>query len=180
MQMFLAHRRVAFLLAQHGVDELELCGPREAARAAGATTLLVAPSGGVVTTTVDGVLHRSHQVDRVIADVVVSEIDALVLPDGETNSLSLRQDSAATQLVRDFAAAQKPVGAFGFAVLSLMDAGILGGRDVTGSQAVRADVMRAGARWHDRRVVVDGNVITSRGAPDVAAFNTQLVAYLDR
>jgi protease I len=180
MSAFLAHRTIGFLVAQHGVDECELVGPRDAARAAGATTVLIAPSLGSVTTTHEGLPHGSHVVDWTIACSESRDVDALVLPDGEQNSRALRADGAVTLLVREFVGSGKPVGAFGFSVLSLMDAGVVGQRDVTSSPSLAGELTRAGARWHDRRVVVDENVITSRDAHDVDAFNLQLMAYLDR
>lgn len=180
MSAFLAHRTVGFVVAQHGVDERELIGPRDAARAAGATTVLIAPALGSVTTTNEGAPHGSHRVDWTIEASESRNVDALVLPDGEQNSRALRGDEGVVQLIREFAGAGKPLGAFGYSVLSLMDAGVVGERNVTSSPSLRAELVRAGARWHDRRVVVDRNLITSRDARDVAAFNTQLMAYLDR
>ena len=108
------------------------------------------------------------------------EVDALVLPDGRANSLALRREPEVARLVRAVWASGRPVGAFGHSVWSLLDAGLLGGLAVTSHPSLRREVERAGGRWHDRRVVVDANVITSRDSQDVEAFNTQLIAFLDR
>lgn len=177
---FLAHRTVGFVVSQHGVEHRELTGPRDAARSAGATTVLIAPELGEISTTHEGVPGDSHHVDWLISADESREVDALVLPDGEGNSLALRQVTALPDLVRAVVASQRPLGAFGFSVMSLLDAGVLEGRHVTSHPSLRPELLRAGAHWHDRRVVVDGNVITSRSEEDVEAFNLQLIAYLDR
>src|SRR5205085_12316189 len=49
-------------------------------------------------------------------------------------------------------------------------AGVLEGRALTAWAAIRDDVVNAGAPWLDQEVVRDGNLTTSRGPQDMAAF----------
>ncbi len=44
------------------------------------------------------------------------------------------------------------------------------GRTVTSWPSIRTDLINAGAKWVDREVVEDGNVITSRKPDDLDAF----------
>lgn len=180
MNGFLNGRTVGFVVAQHGVEERELTGPREAAEAAGARTVLLAPAPGEVEALRDGVVSSRYDVDRIVSAASGRDLDALVLPDGESNSRALRGQVAVEALISEFAASARPIGAFGHAVWSLLDAGVLRGRAVTSHPSLEAALVGAGARWHDRRVVVDDNIITSRASPDIDAFNTQLIAFLDR
>lgn len=180
MSGFLAGRTVGFLVAQDGTEEKELDVPRRALEEAGAVTMLIAPRLGQVTTAVGGVPNGARRVDRAISAVSSHELDALVLPDGEGNSVALRRELEVVRLLGVFAGSGKPVGAFGFALWSLLDAGMISGRQVTSHPALRHDLVREGALWRDQRVVVDANLITSRSLRDVDAFTIQLVAYLDR
>jgi protease I len=52
----------------------------------------------------------------------------------------------------------------------LASAGVLEGRTLTSWAGIRDDVVNAGATWLDQEVVRDGNLTTSRGPQDMAAF----------
>jgi len=41
--------------------------------------------------------------------------------------------------------------------------------------SVKTDLENAGARWHDREVIVDNGLITSRNPEDLAAFNKKVM-----
>lgn len=86
----------------------------------------------------------------------------------------MRSDGRAALLARDFAAAGKLVAAICAAPLVLMDAGLLEGRNFTAYQSVREEL----GGGLDERVVVDGNLITSRGAGTAMDFAMVLVARL--
>ena len=60
----------------------------------------------------------------------------------------------------------------------LYTAGDIKGRDLTCYEGIRADVELAGAEYHDREVVVSGNVVTSRGWGDLAAFSAEFLRLL--
>ena len=57
----------------------------------------------------------------------------------------------------------------------LIDAGLAKGHKVTSWETVRIDLENAGAEWVDEKVVVDGNIITSRKPDDIPALNEKLV-----
>ena len=176
---YLAGRVVGFLVAPTGVEERELEGPRQAVDEAGGRTVIISTAPGDVTATHEGRPSATFPVDQVVGDVPAPVLDALVLPDGLANSLALRRQQSVATFVSDVAAAGKPVGAFGHAIWSLLDAGLLPGRDVTSHPTIRRDIESVGGRWHDHRVVIDGNLITSRHSDDIEAFNVQLIAFLD-
>ena len=54
----------------------------------------------------------------------------------------------------------------------------LNGRTITCAPTIRDDVRAAGATYRDEAVVVDGNVVTSRGPDDLPEFCRQLVAMI--
>ncbi len=45
---------------------------------------------------------------------------------------------------------------------------------MTSWPSLKTDLMNAGAHWIDEKVVVDGNLVTSRKPEDIPAFNQAL------
>jgi protease I len=74
------------------------------------------------------------------------------------------------KLVRDAAAAGKPVAAVCHGPWVLCSTPALKGKTATCFHSIKDDVVNAGAKYVDREVVVDGNVITSRKPDDLPAF----------
>jgi protease I len=69
------------------------------------------------------------------------------------------------------AIANKPVAAVCHAPWMLIEADVVDGRLVTSWPSLKTDLINAGARWVDREVVIDGNLITSRKPGDLPAFS---------
>ncbi|MEP6514097.1 MAG: DJ-1/PfpI family protein, partial [Parafilimonas sp.] len=49
------------------------------------------------------------------------------------------------------------------------------GREMTSYPSLRTDLENAGADWHDKEVVVDNGLVTSRSPKDLDAFNKKMV-----
>ena len=60
----------------------------------------------------------------------------------------------------------------------LVSADIVRGRKVTSYDAIKDDLIHAGADWSDAEVVVDGNLITSRTPLDLVPFMKAVLAGL--
>ena len=71
-------------------------------------------------------------------------------------------------------AAAKPMAVICHAPWELISAGLARGRTMTSWPTIQDDVRNAGANWVDREVVVDGNLVTSRGPQDLPAFNREM------
>lgn len=173
----LKDRKVA-VLATDGFEQAELEQPVEALRKAGATVEILAPHAG----TIRGVRHGEKgdelKVDRVVSDAHASEYSALMLPGGVANPDSLRQDEKAVAFVRTMMEMNKPVAAICHAPWMLVETGMLKGRTVTSYPSLKTDVKNAGAKWVDREVVIDEQLLTSRNVDDVPAFSRALVQML--
>jgi protease I len=52
---------------------------------------------------------------------------------------------------------------------------VVRGRTMTSWPSVSTDLKNAGAKWVDREVAVDGNLITSRKPQDIAAFSEAII-----
>lgn len=162
--------RIAFLVAPEGTERVELTDPWKAVEDAGHQPVLVSTAEGEVQTFDH--LDKSERlpVDAAASATSAAEYDALVLPGGVANPDALRLDDDAVTLVRDFMEAAKPVAAICHAPWTLIEADTVRDRQLTSWPSLATDLRNAGATWLDERVVVDGNLITSRKPDDLPAF----------
>ena len=168
-------KRVAFIVANDGVEEVELTEPWTAVERAGGTAVLLAPQAGKVQAYHHLDRAESFEVDELIADADPAEFDAIVLPGGVANPDQLRTDEDAVGFVRTFAEGGRPVAAICHAPWTLIESSVVAGRRLTSWPSLKTDLRNAGATWVDDEVVVDGNLITSRNPDDLPAFCRQLV-----
>jgi len=110
------------------------------------------------------------QADIAYSEVDPEEYDGLIIPGGRAPE-EIRADADLLRITRHFLDSNaKPLAALCHGVMLLYTAGEVKGRDLTCYAGIRADVERAGGRYHDREVVVSGNIVTSRGWQDLHAF----------
>ena len=171
-------QKVAFLVAAEGIERVELTDPWDAVKDAGFEPVLVSPKSGEVQLFNHLDRAETQKVDETVADAGVDEFAALVLPGGVANPDALRMDEKAVAFARDFVASGKPVAAICHAPWTLVEAGVLEGRNLTSWPSLRTDITNAGGKWTDERVVVDGNLITSRNPHDLPAFIAALLEAL--
>ncbi|WP_029431865.1 type 1 glutamine amidotransferase domain-containing protein [Blastococcus sp. URHD0036] len=162
-------RRIAALAAD-GFEKVELVVPLRALRAAGARVDVVSLRRGRIR----GVnLHMPAtrvRVDTTVEKADPGDYDGLLLPGGFINPDLLRQSAPAREFVRAFAEADKPIASLCHGPWVLASAGLLEGRTLTSWPGIRDDLVNAGATWLDQELVRDGNLTTSRGPQDMAAF----------
>jgi len=162
-------KRVA-LLATDGFEQSELTEPRDKLREAGAEVHVIAPESGKIRAWDHTDWGIDVDVDRTIAEANADDYDALVLPGGVVNPDKLRMRQDATSFIRDFFKDGKPVSAICHGAQTLIDCGVLEGREVTSYPAIKLDLKNAGARWTDQEVVTDQGLTTSRTPDDLPAF----------
>ncbi|BBX21567.1 glutamine amidotransferase [Mycolicibacter terrae] len=175
-------RRVAFLVAPEGAEEVELTEPWRAVAEAGASPVLVSTTTGPVQAFNHLDRGGEFDVDRVVDDVSADDFDALVLPGGVANPDQLRTDDRAVAFVREFFNAGKPVAVICHGPWTLIEAGVLAGRRITSWPSLRTDIINAGGDWVDEALVrCDGGssiLLSSRKPDDLPAFCDALVAEL--
>ena len=162
-------RRIA-ILAADGFEKVELTVPLRALRTAGAKVDLVSLRRGRIRGLNLNLPATRVRVDRTVEQASASDYDGLVVPGGFINPDLLRQSAPARALVHEFVQSGKPVVTLCHGPWVLASAGVLQGRTVTSWAGIRDDVVNAGATWLDQEVVREGNLTTSRGPQDMAAF----------
>lgn len=103
------------------------------------------------------------------AKVDTAHYDALVIPGGRAPEY-LRLDPRVLQIVREMAAAGKPIASVCHGQQVLVAAGVVKGRTCTAYPAVRPEVEAAGGTWCDvndtfSNACVDGNIVTAPAWP---------------
>jgi protease I len=168
-------KKIAFLMANEGVEQVELTEPLRAVREAGAEAELLAPEAGEIQAFNHLDKGETFEADRAVGDADASEFDGLVLPGGVANPDQLRTKEAALEFVRGFFAAGKPVGVICHGPWTLINAGVAEGRTLTSWPSLQTDLRNAGAEWVDEEVHVDQGLVTSRKPDDLEAFNAKIV-----
>lgn len=92
----------------------------------------------------------------------------------------LRDDADLLRITRHFFEAHKPVASVCHGVEILTAAGVIQGRTVTTVRKCARDAAQGGARFVDRPVVVDGNLVTARTWHDNAPFLREFMKLLLR
>jgi deglycase len=168
-------KRVAFLTANEGVEQVELTEPWKAIEAAGGEPELVAPETGEVQAFNHLDKADTFEVDVSLDDADAGNYDGLVLPGGVANPDALRMEESAVSFVRSFFEAGKPVAAICHAPWTLVEAEVVEGRTLTSWPSLRTDIENAGGNWVDEEVHVDSGLVTSRKPDDLEAFCAKAV-----
>jgi protease I len=168
-------KKIAFLVAGEGVEQVELTEPWKALEAAGAQPELISLEQGKVQAFNHLDKGDQFDVDGTVADADASAYDGLVLPGGVANPDFLRMDEDAVRFARSFFEAGKPVGVICHGPWTLVEAGVLRGRTITSWPSLRTDIENAGGKWVDEQVVVDNGLVSSRRPDDLPAFCAKIV-----
>jgi protease I len=171
----LTGKRVAFVVAPEGVEQVELTEPWQAVEKAGGRPELISTSPGSIQAFNHLDKADTFTVDKVITEVSPDDYDGLTLPGGVANPDFLRTVPNVVRFVGEFFSQQKPVAAICHAPWTLIEADVVRGRRLTSWPSLRTDLRNAGAEWVDQEVVVDSGLVTSRKPDDLPAFCGKMV-----
>jgi protease I len=167
--------RVA-IIAVDGFEESELTEPKKALEEAGAQVDVISEKAGEI----QGFKHHDKagkvKVDRTLEEIHIDEYQALMLPGGALNADQARALPRVRQIIFEMDRARRPIAAICHAPWELISAEVVTGRHMTSWPTIQDDIRNAGADWSDREVVVDQNLVTSRGPKDLPVFNREMVA----
>jgi len=163
------------ILTENGFEEIELTSPKKALEEAGATVHIVSPQKDKVKAWNHDHWTMEFPVDVHISKAKFDDYDALVLPGGVLNPDKLRTNKECVDFAQQFLEAAKPLAAICHGPQLLIETGLLEGREMTSYHSVKTDITNAGANWHDREVIVDNGLVTSRSPADLEAFNKKMI-----
>lgn len=168
--------RVAFIVDDLFEDS-EFRVPYDRLKAAGHEVVVVGLERGKE---IEGKKKKERiRTERSAEEVSADEFDALVIPGGYSPD-HLRGSLPMVKLTRTMFVAEKPVAAVCHGPWMLVEADVLDDKTVTSWPTIRTDLINAGARWVDREVVEDENLITSRKPEDLEAFTAAILRQLEQ
>ena len=167
-------RKKIAILATDGFEDAELLYPKIRLKEAGINTELIS-------------LHRRQIIgkhgypikpEKLIREVNVDDYDGVIIPGGTKNPDYLRREKDVLDFVSRINEQKKLVGSICHAGWVLISAKIVKGRRATSYFAIKDDMINAGAKFEDKSVVVDGNLITSRQPDDLPDFMIEVLKFL--
>jgi protease I len=171
----LSGKKIAFLVAQEGIEEVELTEPWKAVKQAGGEPVLIAPESGEVQAFEHLDKSKTYAVDQTLDDADPDDYDGVVLPGGVANPDQLRTESRAIEFLQKFFADGKPVGVICHGPWTLVEADLVRDRTITSWPSLQTDIRNAGGNWVDEEVVVDEGLVSSRNPDDLPAFCAKIV-----
>jgi protease I len=168
-------KKIAFLVANEGIEQVELTEPWKAVEQAGGAPDLIAPKPGKAQAFNHLDKADTFSVDRTTAELQVEEYDGVMLPGGVANPDQLRLDEPAVSFLREWVRAGRPVAVICHGPWTLVEADVVRGRTFASWPSLKTDIRNAGGNWVDEEVHVDGNIVSSRKPADLPAFCTAMV-----
>ena len=168
--------KTILILVASGFEEQEMTDTQKALIAAGATTKLVSSELGLANGWHEGTWGHNFYIEAKVNDILPSQFDGLLVPGGARSIATLMENAHARRIVKGMVDAEKPVGAFGEALDLFVAGESIGGRTLTGAEALRAKAEALGAIWSEEQPVVDKHLITSADGSNIDAF---IDAFLD-
>ena len=162
--------KTAALIATDEFEDLELFHPLYRLQEEGIRTTVI----GLTRDPIKGKRGYSITPNTSIDDVDAENFDFLVIPGGKSPE-KLRLNNKILKFVKDFDTQGKPIAAICHAGQVLASAGILKNRTLTCVAGIRDDMINAGARYVDKAVVSDGNLVTSRVPSDLPEFARAMI-----
>jgi len=164
------------LLIEEQYQDLEVWVPYYRLKEAGFDVFLLGKTKGA---TYRGKYGYPAQAEEGYSDVKAADLGGVVVPGGFAPDYMRRYPEPAA-FVKEIFDQGGLVAAICHGPWLLVSAGILKDRTATCFFGIADDVKNAGARYVDRDVVVNGNIITSRKPEDLPAFCSAIVKYLNQ
>src|SRR3954453_15813655 len=156
-----AGKKIAILVANEGIEQVELTEPRKALEEAGATVELIAPEAGDAQAFNHLDKADAFPVDKTVSDADAGDYDGLMLPGGVANPDALRMEEGAVAFIRAFFESGKPGAAICHAPWTLVEADVVRDRKLTSWPSLQTDIRNAGGEWVDEEVWGGGTALTT-------------------
>ena len=176
------------MLAGDAAEELEVYYILYRLREAGYAVDVAAPKRGLMHLVVhdfeegwDTYVERPGR--NLAADLAFSEVEpeayvGVVVPGGRAPEV-IRMDADVRRIMAHFDERGLPIGTLCHGPQVPAALGMLRGRRSTAFPPLAPDLEAAGATFEDAAVVIDGNMVSSRGWPDLAEWGGAFVGLLE-
>lgn len=165
--------KVAIIVDQLFQDS-EVTDPKEKLIEAGFEVDVIGPN---TTEEFIGKKGTKIKANKSIEQVNAKDYIGLVIPGGWAPD-KMRMNEKMVKLIEEINAKNKPIACICHGGSMLVEADVVKGKKVTSYASIKTDLINAGARWHDKEVVVDGNLITSRTPADLPVFCAEFLKAL--
>jgi len=164
----------ALVFLASGFEEIETVTIVDVLRRAGVDVTVA----GLTPNFVEGAHGINIVPDKTIDDVAVEDFDAVVVPGGNPGYKNLRNDPRVIDIIKKAFNSNKLVAAICAAPAVISDAGVLEGKACTIYPGMEDELRKGGGKPKMDMVVVDGNIITSRGPATALPFALKLAEKL--
>jgi 4-methyl-5(b-hydroxyethyl)-thiazole monophosphate biosynthesis len=157
-----------------GFEELEAVTVIDILRRAGVDVTVAGLENGVITGS------RATQIlpDCDLDSALDADYEMIVLPGGLPGADNLNKDKRVHELLKKMASAGRYIAAICAAPRVLASAGLLNNKEMTSYPGSLSEVSADGMFNSGKAIVIDGNIITSRGPGTAMDFALQLVQVL--
>ncbi len=156
-----------------GCEEIEALTVVDIARRAGIEVAMISVSGKKEVT---GSHNITFQTDIPVEFMDFEMLDGIILPGGMPGTLNLAANEYVQKVIAEFSKAGKLVAAICAAPSVLGEAGLLQGKKATSYPGFEDKLI--GADTSTDLVVLDANIMTSRGMGTAIPFAIEIVRYL--
>ena len=169
-------KRIAFLVAPEGTEQVELTEPWKAVEDAGGKPELISTDSGEIQA-----FNHLDKADTFTVDHTVDDVERRPTTTGSCCRAASRIPTSCaptrrpSRFVRGFFEEAKPVGVICHGPWTLVEADVLKGRTITSWPSLQTDIRNAGGTWVDEEVVVDEGLVSSRNPDDLPAFCAKIV-----
>src|SRR4030042_4802488 len=168
----MAQRRVLIILAD-GFEEIEAMGPADILRRAGIDVMLAGLSAREVTSARGVKILADSELDK-----LNGEVEVVVFPGGSLGAKNLSKSEKVKTIIKEMHGKKKIIAAIcASPAVVLAPTGILNGKKATCYPGME-DMFSSEVTFSDEAVVVDKNVITSRGPGTACLFGIKLAERL--
>lgn len=162
------------ILFAPGYEEIEGLTIVDILRRANINTSII----GVDEKEVTGAHNVTIKTDQTLDELNIDEVDALILPGGAPGFKNLQKNKMVLSMIKEVHKKKKIVAAICASPIVLATAGILNQKKATIYPGMEEEIKKAKGTFVDDLVVVDDNIVTSRGPATTILFSLKLVEIL--
>lgn len=164
----------AIVILAPGFEEIEAVTPIDVLRRANIEVKVA----GIGSDLIKGARGVTYMADTLLSNIDYMQYDALIIPGGMPGSSNIAASTKATEVITFMNDQNKLIAALCAApAVVLAPLGILNNKQATCYPGCEADFNRSTTHRTDN-VVVDGNIITSKGAGTALDFSLEIVKHL--